>query len=159
MPTGAAKTSMDSIWWNYVGKEDRGAYSNNAEAAAQSYSVFRAAYAGLAAKKGILDGSFDNATAREAARIATGGVGDVYGKKTLLPWGHTAGNVRNAIKLGWPATVKAYGLQGQPDDYTYTLVAPNVYQVMVGNAPKIALYKGKPTPVLIRVKPQSDAGE
>lgn len=121
--------ALRQVWASKVGN----AYRFQPSQAESDYQVFRAAYAGLSANLGKQDSHPDSNIAGQAAQIATGGTGSVFGRSTILPWGKSAAEVHDAIKLGWPQIAKKWGFSNDPGQYDFLPVGGGAYQVMSGN--------------------------
>ena len=91
--------------WN---KEIGTAYAGLGRTAPLAFQVYRAAYAGLANDAGQSAGEFDRDIAKEAARIASGGVGKWGEQDVLLPWGMSESEFQNRIANGWPNIVAKF---------------------------------------------------
>lgn len=108
------------------------AYRGSAQTEADSYQAFRAFYAAEVARKGKYDGELDGEAARLAAHAVTGGVADVNGAMTVLPWGMPEDDFLTLARQQWGGIATANGLSDPFDSVTLQAVAAGRYAAMQG---------------------------
>lgn len=97
MPPDGGAAGLRATWGSMVGDAFRG----NPEAEVQTYQAYRAMYAGLAAKKGISDGSYNDEIAQQAARAAIGNIGTWNGHQVIPPYGMDFNTFKEAASAQW----------------------------------------------------------
>lgn len=115
-------------WTGVVGD----AYRGSPQTEADSYQAFRAFYAAEMARRGKYDGELDREVAQLAAKAVTGGVSDVHGASTVLPWGMPETEFLDAARGQWDAVAKANGLADPFDAVQLQAVANGRYAVVQG---------------------------
>lgn len=115
-------------WTSVVGD----AYRGSPQTEADSYQAFRAFYAAEVARKGKYDGELDADTARLAAHAVTGGVADVNGAMTVMPWGMPESDFLTVAREQWDGVARANGLSDPFDSVTLQAVAAGRYAVVQG---------------------------
>lgn len=153
MPDDSGAKGLRATWATTVGDAFRG----DPDGETQSYQAFRAMYAGLAAKKGISDGTVDETLALRAARATVGNVTDWNGKVVIPPYGMDANTFKDAAADAWSgvrATVPD-AFDVNVDSYDLDRVGDGVYAVSTGQAP-VRDENGKP--VVLRISPTWQRG-
>lgn len=148
MPSDGGSSGLRATWGAVVGDAFRG----NPEAEVQTYQAFRAMYAGLAAKKGISDGTYDDGIAQQAARAAIGNIGTWNGHQVIPPYGMDYNAFKDSAQQQWDK-VKASvpGAEGNTvDAYNLDPAGGDVYFLSNGTAP---LKDKNGRPVTIRIDP------
>jgi hypothetical protein len=105
-----------------------------------NFEAYKTAYASLAARKNIVDGSFDRDTGSEAFKRVVGTVTKWNGSSVLIPENMTESSFRDYLNSISPATVQAWGgISGMTpekaadfikDDATLRAVSPGRFAVM-----------------------------
>lgn len=107
--------------------ETRGAFPTP-ESSASAYQAYRAAYAALAEEGGAITGdSVDSRIARQAVAAATGGVAEINGRRTILPF-MSPQNFLATARLRLGPTVGGYRFE----DLEFIPNGANTYAVQVG---------------------------
>lgn len=148
MPGDGGANGLRTVWSAQVGDAFRG----DPDGETQGYQAFRAMYAGLAAKKGISDGTMDETLAQRAARATVGNVTDWNGKVVIPPYGMDSNTFKDAAANAWrgvKATVPD-AFDVDVDSYNLDRVGDGAYAVSTGQAP-VRDENGKP--VILRISP------
>lgn len=98
----------------------------------QAFEVYRAYYAGLS--EGSDSGDIDEARARRAATLASGGITQwgPSNRETLMPWGMTRSQFESGVRAGF----ERVGRRGVDiHDYELRAIGGGRYQVFDGNRP------------------------
>lgn len=126
---------LRSEWANYIGDAYRGMGQTGTEEV--SYQVFRSYYAGEMSHVGRFDGQIDTNVAKKAALVATGGVANIGGRDTLLPWGMPEGQFRGKLFDEWEkvkAGTKLYKGTAY-SDFNWNPIGNGKYVPMLGTGP------------------------
>lgn len=148
MPTDGGSSGLRATWGAVVGDAFRG----NPDAEVQSYQAYRAMYAGLAAKKGVSDGTYDDGIAQQAARAAIGNIDTWNGHQVIPPYGMDYGAFKTAAAAQWDkvkANVPGAG-DNAVDAYNLDPAGNNTYFMSNGTSPLLDK-SGKP--VVIKIDP------
>lgn len=148
MPPDGGSTGLRATWGATVGDAFRG----NPETEVQTYQAYRAMYAGLAAKKGISDGTYDDGIAQQAARAAIGNIGTWNGHQVIPPYGMDYNHFQDAAQAQWDK-VKASVPGAEGNDvgaYNLDPAGDGVYFLSNGTSP---LKDKQGRPVTIRIDP------
>ncbi|MEY0431110.1 hypothetical protein AB7V88_15065 [Providencia rettgeri] len=88
------------------------AFAGDVDGANSAYEVAKDTYAGMMAKKGVLDGEYDADTWKQAMTIATGGIYDYNGMgKVMLPWGMDSDRFDREVISNWNDIASKVGRQ------------------------------------------------
>lgn len=116
------------------------AMADNSANRGVNYEAYKVAYASLAARKNLTDGSFDKETANEAFKRVVGTTAKWNGSSVLLPEDMDENRFRDYLKSITPETIAAWGgIHGMKndravdfiqDDATLRVVSPGRYSVI-----------------------------
>jgi hypothetical protein len=148
MPSDGGSSGLRATWGSVVGDAFRG----DPETEVQSYQAYRAMYAGLAAKKGISDGTYDDGIAQQAARAAIGNIDTWNGHQVIPPYGMDYNTFKGAAAEQWDkikANVPGAG-DNSVDAYNLDPAGGNTYFLSNGTSP---LKDKSGRPVTIQIDP------
>lgn len=144
------ESDLRAQWLDVVGD----AYRGSAQTEADSYQAYRAFYAAEVARRGKYDGELDTGVAQLAAKAVTGGVADVNGAKTVMPWGMPETDFLDRAREQWDAVARANGLADPFDSVQLQAVSNGRYAVVQG----LDVVRGKGgAPLFLTVTPATQA--
>ncbi|NII73906.1 hypothetical protein FHW84_002479 [Dyella sp. SG562] len=148
MPPDGGATGLRATWGALIGDAFRG----NPETEVQTYQAYRAMYAGLAAKKGISDGTYDDGIAQQAARAAIGNIGTWNGHQVIPPYGMDYNHFQDAAQAQWEKIKDNVPGASGNDVWGYNIdpAGDNVYFLSNGTSP---LKDKQGRPVTIHIDP------